>query len=68
MLRSFLRSSPIAHRSPSPERKYEVEVFAGALDALGLTGDYVEWFEKDGDELLFCAGDASGHENLVPRF
>lgn len=68
MLRSFLRKSPIAHRSPSPERKFEVEVFAGALDALGPTGDYVEWFERDGDELLFCAGDASGHENLVPSF
>ncbi len=68
MLRSFLRRSPIAHRAPSPERRFEVEVFSGALDALGPSGDYVEWFEREGDELLFCAGDASGHENLVPSF
>jgi serine phosphatase RsbU (regulator of sigma subunit) len=68
MLRSFLRRSPISHRAPSPDRRYEVEVFVGALDAVGPSGDYVEWFERDGDELLFCAGDAAGHENLVPSF
>lgn len=68
MLRAFLRRSPIRHRAPSPERRFEVEVFAAALDAVGPSGDYVEWFERDGDELLFCAGDASGHENLVPSF
>lgn len=68
MLRSFLRRSPIAHRAPSPERRFDVEVFVGALDAWGPSGDYVEWFERGGDELLFCAADASGHENLVPSF
>ena len=67
MLRAFLRRSPIRHRAPSPERRFEVEVFAAALDAAGPSGDYVEWFERDGDELLFCAGDASGHEDLFRR-
>lgn len=68
MLRAFLRRSPITHRSPSPNRRYEIDVVAAALDAPGPSGDYVEWFERDGDELLFCAGDAAGHENLVPSF
>ena len=68
MLRAFLRRSPISHRAPSPARRFEVEVFAAALDAVGPAGDYVEWIERDGDELLFCAGDASGPETLVPSF
>lgn len=68
MLRAFLRRSPISHRAPSPDRRFEVEVYVAAIDADGPSGDYVEWFERDGDELLFCAADAAGHDNLVPSF
>jgi CheY-like chemotaxis protein len=61
------RGRPKRRRSRKP-LAVRVDV---AIDsaASGLpSGDFVEWFERIGDEVVFYIADASGHMDLVPCF
>jgi DNA-binding response OmpR family regulator len=42
-----------------------LEITSHSFDTDRPGGDYVEWFSRGSEEVVFCVGDASGHGELV---
>lgn len=73
LLRAYVLEGPVpvGPREPSPEQRWELDIAIEPVEASGdhlPSGDYVEWFERDGDEVIFYVADASGHSDLVSSF
>lgn len=71
LLRSYILKGPIPQdrdEAPSPDRRFALDIAIEPIEIAQPSGDYVEWFERDGDEVIFYVADASGHNDLVSSF
>lgn len=48
------------------ERHLALDISLASLDTAEPAGDFAEWFERDGDEVIFYVADAAGHADLMP--
>lgn len=76
LLRAYILKGPVQSRLEEPSSEHRVMLDI-AIEPVEITpvsgdqapsGDYVEWFERDGDEVIFYVADASGHSDLVSSF
>lgn len=54
--------------SSGPASAIDLEVALELIDTASPGGDYVEWFRRSPDEVLFYVADASGHDDLLSSF
>lgn len=71
LVRTYILKGPIQPNrgpDPNPDRRFRLDVAVEPIEIAAPGGDFVEWFERDGNEVVFYVADVSGHGDLVPCF
>ncbi len=72
LLRAYILKSPrydeLRPQRPRAHHHLALEIAIEPVEIAKPSGDYVEWFERDPDEVVFYVADASGHNDLVASF
>jgi len=69
LLREYILQFPAGGRHISgPEEGLQLEIACEPVEIAQPSGDWAEWFRRDGNEVIFYIADASGHNNLVASF
>lgn len=69
LLREYILQFPAGGRYISgPPEGLRLEIACEPVEIAQPSGDWAEWFLRDGDEVVFYVADASGHNNLVASF
>lgn len=69
LLRAYLLRGPVRVKP-----RLQIEIAVESIERASATGkslpsgDYAEWFERSGDEVVFYLADASGHDDIVASF
>ena len=69
LLRAYILEFPAGGQFvQAPEGGVGLEIACEPVEIAQPSGDWAEWFRRDGHEVLFYVADASGHNNLVASF
>ncbi len=71
LLRAYILEGPLHDHGAglgTDARRFELEIAMEPIEIAWPGGDYVEWFDRGGDEVVFYVADASGHNDLVSSF